>query len=88
MSGLTSTERKLRAKAAAYALHAQGGTSTKAGTAAFLARFEREVDPDGVLDPVERARRADFARKAHMTTLAFKSARAKSKRASRLPDAA
>jgi hypothetical protein len=74
---LTAAQRALRARAAAYALHAQGGTSTKAGTAAFLARFERQVDPDGQLAPDERARRAEQARKSYMTSLALKSSRAK-----------
>jgi hypothetical protein len=29
-------------------------------------RFERQVDPDGLLDPVERAARARHAMRAHM----------------------
>jgi hypothetical protein len=32
---------------------------------AFLDRFEREIDPDGVLKPEERARRAEHARKVY-----------------------
>lgn len=43
----------------------------------FRARFERLVDPDGSLDPRERAIRADRARRAHMLTLAAKSAEAR-----------
>jgi len=39
-----------------------------------LARFEREVDPDGVLPEVERLRRAEHARKAYMQKLALASA--------------
>ncbi|MGA3030627.1 MAG: hypothetical protein ABSE58_07830 [Candidatus Limnocylindrales bacterium] len=74
---LTSAERRLRARAAAYALHAQGATSTRAGTAAFLARFERQVDPDGTLPADERARRAAFARKSYMTLLALRAAKAR-----------
>jgi hypothetical protein len=38
---------------------------------AFLDRFERQVDPDRVLPPSERARRAESARKAHMARLAL-----------------
>ncbi len=41
---------------------------------AFRARFERLVDPEGNLDPVERTLRADRARRAHMLSLAAKSA--------------
>jgi hypothetical protein len=70
---MTPAQRTLRARMAAYSLHAAGGTSTAAGTAAFLARFAREVDPDSVLPPAERARRAGHARKAYMTRLALRS---------------
>lgn len=44
---------------------------------AMLDRFERQVDPDGVLTTDERARRAANARKAHFTRLALKSAQAR-----------
>jgi hypothetical protein len=47
---------------------------------AFLARFERLVDPDGVLSPDERERRAEQARKAYFTTLSRKSAEARRRR--------
>jgi hypothetical protein len=40
-------------------------------------RFERQVDPDGVLSPEERARRAGHARKAYFTRLALRSAQAR-----------
>lgn len=85
---LTPAQRTLRARAAAYALHAQGGTNTTPATAANLARFEREVDPDGVLPPDERARRAAFARKAHMAALSLKASKARARRRSRAPEAA
>jgi hypothetical protein len=45
-------------------------------------RYEREVDPDGTLEPAERARRAEQAMKAHMARIALKSAQARRKRAS------
>src|SRR5436189_189620 len=48
---------------------------------AMAERFEREVDPDGVLDPAERAKRASRARRAHMASLARKSADARRRRA-------
>ncbi len=76
---LSPAERKLRARAAAYALHAQGGTSTKAATRAFLERFERQVDPDGILSPEERARRAEHARRSYMALLAMRAAKARRK---------
>jgi hypothetical protein len=77
---LTAAQRSLRARIGALALHAQGGTNTAAATRARLARFEREVDPDGSLPPEERARRASLARKAYMMRLALASSRARSKK--------
>ncbi|MHA3019530.1 hypothetical protein ACXPWS_04575 [Mycobacterium sp. BMJ-28] len=53
---------------------------TANGRKAFLDRFEREVDPDGVLTPEERARRAMWARKAYFRRLALKSAQARRRR--------
>jgi hypothetical protein len=45
----------------------------------MLAKFEREVDPENILDPAERARRAEYKRRAHMQRLALKSAQARRK---------
>lgn len=45
----------------------------------FMARFERQVDPDGVLPADERIRRAKHALKAHMTELALRSSKARAK---------
>jgi hypothetical protein len=50
---------------------------------AWHARFDRLVDPEGVLDPQERAVRADRAMKAYMGQLAIKSAAARRKRKAR-----
>jgi hypothetical protein len=43
---------------------------TSPARAAFLTTFEKQVDPDEVLPPEERRRRAAHARKAHMARLA------------------
>lgn len=51
--------------------------ATEAARRAFLDRFEREVDPDGVLPPDERAKRAANAKRAHFQRLAIKSAQAR-----------
>jgi HPt (histidine-containing phosphotransfer) domain-containing protein len=40
-------------------------------------RYERQVDPERVLDPAERAKRVENARKAHMLAMALKSAKAR-----------
>ncbi|WP_017599225.1 hypothetical protein [Nocardiopsis lucentensis] len=39
---------------------------------ASAARFERLVDPDGVMDPAARAAAADSARRAHLRQMAKK----------------
>lgn len=46
---------------------------TRPARQAFLSRFEREVDPDGVLPPAERGRRAQHALRAYMLGLAKRS---------------
>ena len=75
----SQAERSLRARLAAYALHAQRDPreTTANGRAAFLARFDREVDPKGLLEPDERRRRAEQARRAYFTRLALASAKAR-----------
>lgn len=50
---------------------------TAPARAALMARFEREVDPDGLLAPDERARRAESKRRAYFQRLALKSAKAR-----------
>lgn len=52
---------------------------TEAARSAALLRFERQVDPDGVLPPQERARRAESLRKAYFTKIALRSAQARRK---------
>lgn len=80
-----------RGRIGAHRLHAMYDSRelTAAGRAAFLARFEREVDPDGLLPEAERQRRAEHARKAHFARLARLSAEARrrKKHAGGQPDA-
>jgi hypothetical protein len=80
-------ERSLRARLAAYALHAQHDPreTTAKGRAAFLARFDREVDPEGLLEPEERRRRAEQARRAYFARLSL--AAVKARQAKRAPRA-
>ena len=77
--GLSPAERSLRARLAAHSMHAQHDArqTTASGRAAFLARFEAEVDPDGRLDPRERRRRAEHARRAYFARLALAAAKAR-----------
>jgi hypothetical protein len=66
-------EQSLRGRLAAHVLHARRDSreTTAKGRAAFLARFEREVDPAGELDPSERHRRAMHARRAYFARLSL-----------------
>jgi hypothetical protein len=82
MSGRSPSLLALRGRIGAYRLHATHDPreTTAAGRAAFLAKFEREVDPEGTLTPVERERRARAARSAHFAKLAYQSARARAQR--------
>ena len=77
--GESPAERALRARAAAYHLHSQYDSRelTRKAREAFSSRFEREVDPEGLLPEAERLRRAACARKAYFASLAAKSAKAR-----------
>jgi hypothetical protein len=79
-SSITRAERSLRGKIAVHTSWANTtdrSARTAPGRKAALERFEREVDPEGVLEPAERARRAEHARKAYFSRLAYLSARAR-----------
>ena len=78
---VTPEERSLRSRIGAYALHARydAKETTKAARKAFMAKFEREVDPDSVLPVMERRRRAAAARKEYFTRLAYRSSRSRKK---------
>jgi hypothetical protein len=76
---LSPTERSLRAQIAARARWKNTGSDEARAQARDrdTARFEKEVDPDGILEPTERARRAEHARKEYYTRLAYASLRAR-----------
>jgi hypothetical protein len=77
-----TADRSLIARLAAHeswANTADPSARTAPARRALLDRFEREVDPDGVLPPAERARRAGHARKAYFARLALRSAQARRK---------
>jgi hypothetical protein len=50
---------------------------TEAARAALRAKFEREVDPHNELDPVERAQRAESARRAFYLSMAMASVKSR-----------
>lgn len=80
---MTAAERKLRAQIAANTrwANADRALESEKARARQMDRYERQVDPDGVLSADERARRADNARKAHMASLALRSAKVRRERA-------
>ncbi len=78
-----SAERSLAAQIAAHtswSRTADRSARTAPARAAQLARFDREVDPAGVLSPAERAIRAEHARKAYYARLALQSAKVRRSR--------
>lgn len=82
-SAETPTERLLRSRLASHTRWSREPDRTAATAPArkgLQARFEREVDPDGVLDPAERAKRAESARKAFYADLTRKSIAARRRR--------
>lgn len=81
--GLTPSQ---RARRAALIRHSKGDPvqATAAGRRAFLERFEKQVDPEGVLDPIERERRAERLKRAYFIDLAAKSVASRKKRAERM----
>lgn len=84
-SSLTPELRRLRGQIAAntsWANTPNRPARTQKARAKFDERFEDEVDPDRVLPPAERAKRAENARKAYFARLAFKSAKARAARKS------
>jgi hypothetical protein len=72
----TPTSYALRGRIGGLVTHSRHDSRelTAPGRAAFRSKFEREVDPNGELDPVERAKRADCARRAFYARIALKSA--------------
>lgn len=70
---LTSERARALGKIGAHIAHSRhsGEEMTAPARRAFMARFEREVDPEGVLDPVERSRRAEHAKRAYFSRLAL-----------------
>ena len=82
-----TADRSLIARLAApesWARTADPSARTEPTRRALLDCFERQVDPDGVLSPAERARRAGHAREGYFARLALQSAQARRK----TPDAA
>lgn len=81
---MTPAERVLRARIAVHTSWANTpdrAARTRHGTEALLARFERQVDPEGVLEPAERERRVESAKRAYFSALALKGMQARRRNA-------
>jgi hypothetical protein len=80
MSSLTPSERAMRGRIGAHiswANTSDRAARTRPARDALAAKFEQQVDPDGVLPRAELERRVASARSAHFTRLAYASARAR-----------
>ncbi|HLL68847.1 MAG TPA: hypothetical protein VK453_24505 [Micromonosporaceae bacterium] len=82
MAELTPQQRSMRARAAAHTRWSKESPDLHLpkARAAFMDRFAKQVDPDGVLPEAERQRRAGQARTAYFTALAYQSSRARAAR--------
>lgn len=82
MPSLDPVRRSQDARLAAYAMHARHSAvdTTRNARAAFLARFEREVDPEMLLSDADRKARAEAAKRRYFTDLSRKSAKVRRKR--------
>ncbi len=77
---MTPAQRSLQARVAAHTSWANTSDRTERTAAARKAardRFEKQVDPDGVLPLEERQQRAESARKAFYLKMAAASAKAR-----------
>jgi hypothetical protein len=80
---LTPEQRRSRARLAAltqWSRTEDWSARTQTARDAFMRRFEDEVDPDRRLDPAQRAKMAEAARRAHFTRLGRQSAKARAAR--------
>lgn len=79
----TPKEQSLAGKIAAHTRWSRvddRSAATAPARRAFMERFEDQVDPQRILSPDERARRAESARQAYFAELALKSAQARRRR--------
>ncbi len=65
---MTPEERSARARIGAYAMHARNDPHeiTAAATAAVWEKYRQQADPNSVLDPDERDRRARYLMRADL----------------------
>jgi hypothetical protein len=83
MAARTPELRTLISRIGGYSLHATHDSRevTAPARAAFLRRFEIEVDPHNQLPEGERRRRAEAARRRYFSRLSLKAAQARARKA-------
>jgi hypothetical protein len=86
-ANFSPSERSLRARIAAHTLHSRVDSRehtapARAASPGQLPYWEHQVDPNNELSELERKRRAELARRAHMVRLALASSRSRRKRTS------
>lgn len=76
-----AARRRLAARIGGISCHLRYGSDKIAARAraGLETRFEREADPEGILDPEERARRVALIRKLYFTRIALARAKAAEK---------
>lgn len=80
---MTPEQRSMRSRLGAHAKWAQTEDRTAATEKlrrGFIEKLEREVDPDGSMDPAKRARLVENKRKEHYARMSLASSRARAKR--------
>lgn len=78
--GLTPVQRSMRASVAAHVSWSRTidrAARTAPARRAALDRFEKQVDPEGILDDETRQKRALAAKRAYFQQLAYRSSRAR-----------
>lgn len=84
MSQLTAEHRSLRAQIAAaerWGRTKDRTAATAPARAGLRAKYAREVDPDGRMDPAEVERRVDSLMRAHMLRMTLKAKQARQRAA-------
>lgn len=82
----SAAERSLHAQAASLTYWSRVPNRTAATQPlrdGFVRKLELQVDPDGVLEPQERARRVEMARRAHLANASRLAAKARREKAAK-----
>lgn len=79
--GPTPAQRRAWGRMGALRVHGRGRTNTAPARAALAQKWLREADPEGVLPPEVRARRAEMLRRAFLIEQSLKGVEARRRKA-------